>query len=76
MAAPTSEPGSALAEAMQQFVALLQELLAISSGATQPPPLSRSCALLVGRLPVDWAALAVVTSRWAVVFGLEVCCVL
>lgn len=49
--ATNAAEGDALA-----LMSLLQELLSLSA-LTPVPPLSRAMALIVGRLPVDWAAL-------------------
>jgi hypothetical protein len=49
-----------------KLVALLQELLALST-ASPRQPLSRAMSLLVVRLPVDWACLHAISSSGRVV---------
>jgi hypothetical protein len=54
------------------LVSLLQELLALSTAVSPKQPLSKACALLVSRLPVDWAALHVISTSGAVVMQVRV----
>jgi hypothetical protein len=49
-----------------KLVALLQELLALST-ASPRQPLSKAMGLLVVRLPVDWACLSAISSTGRVV---------
>eukprot|EP00775_Hariotina_reticulata_P009528 gene9528-9691_t len=64
---PVGGPGADIVLLQQQqagvlkLVALLQELFALSTASPQQP-LSKAMALLVVRLPVDWACLSAISS--------------
>lgn len=61
-----SEDGQAPQSDVLQLVALLQELLGLST-ASPKQPLSKAMGLLVVRLPVDWACLHVFSASGRVV---------
>lgn len=56
---------------MLKLVALLQELMALST-ASPRQPLSKAMSLLVVRLPVDWACLHAISSTGRVVMQVGV----